>query len=50
MVWQLLLHLDPLDIARLYQVDRAHFLEAYQRWPESKKRWAIEYLSERQAG
>lgn len=47
LVWQLVSRLSPLDVLRLYISDKEAFFEAYQSWPESKKRWAADHIASR---
>ena len=44
-VAQLLLWLEPNDVAGLYRVDRSHFFEAYAEWPGAKREWVHGVLS-----
>ena len=47
LIWQLLCRLSPLDVMRLYIVDKESFFAAYRSWPESKKRWTAQRIADR---
>ncbi len=44
---RLLIRYMPIDIIRMYALDKDFFFEQYRNWPESFKKWAIIELKEK---